>query len=72
MKRISDVLCLGCLVVGGLGMAAAQEQSMGPPKVLMVTREFVKPGKTGAMHDKARARSCRRLRVLSIRHTIWR
>ena len=53
MKRISDVLCLGCLVVGSLGMAVAQEQSMGPPKVLMVTREFVKPGKTGAMHDKA-------------------
>ena len=53
MKRISDVLCLGCLVVGSLGMAVAQEQSMAPPKVLTVTREFVKPGKGGAMHDKA-------------------
>jgi hypothetical protein len=53
MRRISDVLCLGCLVAGSLGMAAAQEQSMAPPKVLTVTREFVKPGKGGAMHDKA-------------------
>jgi hypothetical protein len=53
MKRISGMLCLGCLVVGSLGTAAAQEQSMAPPKVLTVTREFVKPGKGGAMHDKA-------------------
>jgi hypothetical protein len=53
MRKISDVLCLGCLVFAGLGMATAQEQSMGPPKVLTVTREFVKPGKGGAMHDKA-------------------
>jgi len=53
MRRISGVLCLGCLVIGGLGMAAAQEQSMAPPKVLTVTREFVKPGKGGAIHDKA-------------------
>jgi hypothetical protein len=25
---------------------------MSPPKILTITREFVKPGKTGAMHDK--------------------
>ena len=53
MRRISNVLCLGCLVVGSFGVAAAQDQSSGPPKVLTVTREFVKPGKTGMMHDKA-------------------
>jgi hypothetical protein len=53
MKRITDVLLLGSLVVGNFVMAAAQEQSMSPPKVLTVTREFVKPGKAGAMHDKA-------------------
>jgi hypothetical protein len=53
MKRITDVLLLGSLVVGSLGMAAAQEHTMSPPKVLTVTREFVKPGKGGAMHDKA-------------------
>jgi hypothetical protein len=53
MKRITDVLLLGSLVVASFGMAAAQEESMSPPKVLAVTREFVKPGKGGAMHDKA-------------------
>ena len=52
MKRITDVLLLASLVVGSFGMAAAQE-SMSPPKVLTVTREFVKPGKGGAIHDKA-------------------
>jgi hypothetical protein len=39
-------------LVGGLSVAAAQEMT-GPPKVLSVTREFVKPGKGGAMHEKA-------------------
>jgi hypothetical protein len=53
MKRITDVLLLGSLVLGSFGMAAAQEQLTPPPKVLTVTREFVKPGKGGAMHDKA-------------------
>jgi hypothetical protein len=53
MKGITNVLLLGSLVVGGLGIAVAQEQSVPPPKVLTVTREFVKPGKGGAMHDKA-------------------
>ena len=53
MKKITDVLLLGSLVVGSFGMAAAQEQPMPPPKVLTVTREFVKPGKGGVVHDKA-------------------
>jgi hypothetical protein len=53
MKRITDVLLLGSLVMGSFGMAAAQDESMSPPKVLTVMREFVKPGKAGAMHDKA-------------------
>jgi len=47
-------LCLGVLAVAALGSAAqAQSSAMtSPPKVLVVTREFVKPGKGGAMHDK--------------------
>jgi hypothetical protein len=38
-----------------LGIAAAQEQQQGmnqPPKVLVITREFLKPGKSGAPHEK--------------------
>jgi hypothetical protein len=53
MKKLKG-LCLGVLAVAGLG-SAAQAQSapmMSPPKVLTITREFVKPGKGGAMHDK--------------------
>jgi hypothetical protein len=48
-------LCAGVLAVAAFGAAAAQGQSsamMSPPKVLVVTREFVKPGKAGMMHDK--------------------
>jgi hypothetical protein len=54
MKKLSW-LCAGALVIAAVGSAAAQEQSsttMSPPKILTITREFVKPGKAGAMHDK--------------------
>jgi hypothetical protein len=48
-------LCAAAFAIAGLGCAAAQEQSpgtMSPPKILTITREFVKPGKAGTMHDK--------------------
>ncbi len=46
-----------CLQLCGLAMAAAgslaaQEASMAPPKVLVITREFLRPGKAGAPHEK--------------------
>jgi hypothetical protein len=34
-------------------IASAQEQSSPPPKVLVIMREFVKPGKAGSVHDKS-------------------
>jgi hypothetical protein len=41
----------GCIaMVGQDGQAA---DAMGPPKVLLIDREFVKPGKDGAMHEKS-------------------
>jgi len=41
------------LVVGGSVIAAAQEASKHmPPKVLVVTREYTKPGRSGAAHEK--------------------
>jgi len=56
MKRITSCLLGATLLYGGLGLAAAQEKSEGtmpPPKVLLVYREFLKPGKGGAPHEKA-------------------
>ena len=47
-------LYLGILAVVALGSAAAvAQQMMTPPKVLTISREFLKPGKSGALHDKA-------------------
>jgi hypothetical protein len=48
-------LCAAALALAATVSAVAQDQSSGtmsPPKILTITREFVKPGKTGAMHDK--------------------
>jgi hypothetical protein len=48
-------LCAAALALAAIVSAVAQDQSSGtmsPPKILTITREFVKPGKTGAMHDK--------------------
>jgi hypothetical protein len=56
MTKITGALLGLFLLVGGLGIAAAQEASEGtmpPPKVLTVFREFLKPGKAGATHDKS-------------------
>jgi hypothetical protein len=51
MKRITGLLLGTCVLVGGLGIAASQETTP-PPKVLSIQREFIKPGKAGALHEK--------------------
>ena len=55
MRKIAFVL-LGCwLLVGGATVvAAAQDKSdtPPPPKVLVILREFMKPGKAGSAHEK--------------------
>ncbi len=54
MKRLIGLLLGGCLLFGGLSTMAAQEKSDGvmqPPKVLQVIREFLKPGKSGSLHE---------------------
>ncbi|MGD0790945.1 MAG: hypothetical protein ABR920_04170 [Terriglobales bacterium] len=56
MKRLtgSMLALLVLLAVGGSGIAAGQDKStaMMPPKVLVITREFTKPGKSGTQHEK--------------------
>jgi hypothetical protein len=58
MKKITRVLLGLSLASSGVLLAAAQEQQMqpsGPPQVLEVQREFLKPGKAGTIHDKSEA-----------------
>ena len=54
MKRLIGLSLGLCLVSAGIG-ALAQDMSGGepPPKVLVIQREFVKPGKGGAIHEKS-------------------
>jgi hypothetical protein len=55
MKNLAG-LCAGlCLFVSGVGFVAAQNAPAamaGPPKVLVIDREYTKPGKSGASHEK--------------------
>ncbi len=42
-----------CLLLCGVVGAAAQDTLPGPPKVLVIQREWVKPGKNGSLHNKS-------------------
>ena len=56
MKQFNGIVVALCLFFGMACLASAQEnKSMGnhPPKILTITREFVKAGKQGFVHDKA-------------------
>src|SRR6202021_3974673 len=52
MKIMPPALFALTLAAGGSLYAVAQDMQ-GPPKVVEVTREFIKPGRSGAMHDKS-------------------
>jgi len=53
--KLVPVLSL-TLAVAGVGVAVAQDSgSMKPPAVIQINREWLKPGKGGAMHDKSEA-----------------
>lgn len=57
MNRITKCLLSGATVLcAGLSLSVGQESSSEttpPPKVLVVQREFVKPGKGGSVHEKS-------------------
>ncbi len=48
-------LCAGCCVLFGGGAMVAQDMPAGPPKVLVIEREWLKTGKTDSMHQKTEA-----------------
>src|SRR6202140_1275795 len=55
MKNIASSLLGATLLSAGLSLATAQEKpegTMPPPKILVIDREFLKPGKGGAAHEK--------------------
>jgi hypothetical protein len=56
MKKVAGLSTALCLLFLGSCIASAQEAAdeiMAPPKVLVIQREFVKPGKTGSLHEKS-------------------
>ncbi|HKN34995.1 MAG TPA: hypothetical protein VJX16_17270 [Terriglobales bacterium] len=58
MQRLTSFVLGLFLFIGGLATALAQEKTDGlhqPPKVLVIAREFLKPGKAGMTHQKSEA-----------------
>jgi len=53
MKKITMLPVGLCLLFVGSGIASAQDPTLGPPKVLVIQREYLKPGKAGSTHDKS-------------------
>lgn len=53
--KFRPILCLS-LLAAGVGIAIAQDSSdMKPPAVIQINREWLKPGKSGAVHDRSEA-----------------
>ena len=53
--KFRPILCLS-LLAAGAGIAVAQDSSeMKPPAVIQINREWLKPGKSGAVHDRSEA-----------------
>jgi hypothetical protein len=52
MKKLSRIALGVCLAVGTVCVAGAQDKPSGIPKVLQITREYVKPGRAGLAHEK--------------------
>lgn len=56
MKRFTLIcagLCLGMGVTGVMVAQSAPDSTMGPPPVLVIQREMVKPGRSGMVHEKS-------------------
>ncbi len=54
MKILMGLSAGLCICFSGVGAMSAQDSgaTVGPPKVLVIDREYTKPGKEGASHEK--------------------
>lgn len=55
MKQLLGVLFAAAFSFAGIGACAAQQPASGveaPPKVLVILREYLKPGRAGTVHEK--------------------
>lgn len=50
MKKLAGIFLGVCLAISCSEVVKAQDATQPPPKVLTITREFLKPGKSGAAH----------------------
>ena len=48
-------ILFGISLAAACGLLATAQDSVAPPKVIQLQREFIKPGKAGAIHDKSEA-----------------
>jgi len=55
MRKMSPILLGMSLALAGGAIAGAQDAAPTPPKVLQITREWLKPGKSGMIHDRSEA-----------------
>ena len=53
MNNRVQLVCATCLFIGPGVIAQAQETIPPPPKVMNIYREYLKPGKAGASHEKS-------------------
>jgi hypothetical protein len=55
MKKLTGLFAGYCVVVCGLlaGVEAVAQEMPPPPKVLVIMREFLKPGRAGGVHERS-------------------
>jgi hypothetical protein len=54
-RSLAVCCALGGIALTPLALRAQDDGTNGPPKVLVIQREFTKPGKGGALHEKTEA-----------------
>jgi hypothetical protein len=70
MKRVVTLLLGACLCLAAASVAAAQNNGgiSTPPKVLVINREVLKPGKGGALHQKTESAFVRAMAAAKYTH----